>query len=226
MQQTEQQAHDYRSESAFNAHMRILPAAGYFATFLDLDDLDRADERGEDVSPARLFTGEPPRVQVAVPSLEDRIAERVTEMVIARLTEEGFIKAYSRRSAPVPTPPRSVPTPPARELSDSPRAIIERIAGERLYLRSLWYQPTAALRPRWEGVADDGEDGEHPHIKIWIWEEDKKKLTDAGYSERLFEKTVTRLMLQEAIPITVKWTDSGTKLDEVVKQIEVKRRSA
>ncbi len=176
--------------------------------------------------------GEPePAIVTAFASLPARTypgVDDIARRVIDLLTDEGYIRKQVRPTTAALTQaaasvPRTVPTPAPREVMDSPRSIVESLAGERLSLRSLWYNPTISLRARWEGIADDG--GENTNIKFWLWEEDKQKVIDAGYSAAIFNRTVTRFMLNEAIPVSIKWADSGAKLDQVLPRIEVRRRA-
>ena len=110
-----------------------------------------------------------------------------------------------------------MPTPQPKAVAGSPRDLIESLRGEQLYIRSLFYTQSRGLQDRWEALADDGVDGEYSNIKVWLWEEDKRAIVTAGYSPKIFEKSVTRRVLERPITITLKWTDaSGAKLDEVL----------
>ncbi len=195
---------------------------------------NRLDERayfeafsGEPVYAAAAPTPEPESVSMFA-GLPTTTVDAIARHLIGILESEGYIRKQVRPTTAALTQaavsvPRTVPTPAPREVMDSPRSIVESLAGERLSLRSLWYNPTISLRARWEGIADDG--GENTNIKFWLWEEDKQKVIDAGYSAAIFNRTVTRFMLNEAIPVSIKWADSGAKLDQVLPRIEVRRRA-
>lgn len=205
------------SPQTVGIHARIentLTERAYFAQFAGDHDTDAISEpEPESVS---VFAG-----------LPTTTVDAIVRRLLSAMEAEGYIRKQVRTMPPVPPlQPRTVPTPAPRPVGESPKTIVEALAGERLYLRSLWYSPTTALSPRWEAIADDAEAGEYPGIKFWVWEEDKEKIVKAGYSARLFEKTITRRILDESIPVSIKWTNSGAKLDEVLPRIEVNRRAS
>ena len=186
----------------------------YFAQFAGDHETDAISEpEPESVS---VFAG-----------LPTTTVDAIVRRLLSAMEAEGYIRKQVRTMPPVPPlQPRTVPTPAPRPVGESPKTIVEALAGERLYLRSLWYDPTISMRERWEAIVDDGEGGQYSNIKVWVWPEDKEKIVKAGYSARLFDKTITRRLLDEAIPVSIKWTDSGAKRVEVLPRIEVNRRAS
>lgn len=183
----------------------------YLEHFADYEDERAANETEPAV--VSVFAG--------LPSRHFPRTEEIVTALLTALNDEGYIRKIVRS---IPTPPtasapapRPVPTPQPKPIEETNRSIIEGLRGERLYIRSLWYDPSKSLRPRWEAIADDGADGEYPGIRVWLWEEDKERIVKSGYSAALFNKSVTRTLLTTPIEVTLRWSEtSGAKLDDVL----------